>query len=107
MIPMMTMAETVQFSSANMALNFLVNKTDCAVHMTSTDRTIKHNKAVGGAKNSYHLKNDQAIDFVPTVCKLTLEQFGNIACKYVSTIVYKHHIHIDIRKNKLCIKGKY
>lgn len=77
--------------------------TKCKFIVTSADRTPEHNKKVGGVEDSYHLKKDSAIDIVPK-CNKSIEEIGEILCKYVSTIMYKRHIHIDNRENKLCLK---
>lgn len=85
----------------------LEKKSGCNLLVTSGYRSPKENKRVGGAKNSYHLK-DQARDIVPVNSKcISVKKLGNLACKYVSTILYKRHVHIDARKNKICIKGTY
>ena len=58
----------------------------------------------GGVKNSYHL-TDRARDFTVKGC--SLEYVAKVACEYSSVILYKRHIHIDNRRNKICIKGFY
>ena len=74
------------------------NETKCSVTITSGYRSVAHNKKVGGAKHSYHL-TDRARDVVP---KCDIKRWSSMACKYVSVIAYKTHVHIDNRRDKLC-----
>lgn len=68
----------------------------CPIIITSGLRSIKHNKKVGGAKNSYHLKN-RARDIVAPC--LTTQELAKICKKHVNgVIVYKKHVHIDNRE---------
>jgi len=79
----------------------------CELVITSGFRTPEHNKRVGGAPNSYHLYN-RARDVVPKDKKcISIKELGKIACKITSSIIYKKHIHLDNRKNPICIKGRY
>lgn len=68
----------------------------CSFIKTSGVRTVEHNKKVGGASKSYHLTGD-AYDLVPK-CDTSLKKLGKIAAKiFNGVIVYKKHIHVDIR----------
>ena len=81
--------------------------TGCKLVVTSGFRSPEKNKAVGGSKNSYHLK-DRARDLIvkdPECISISL--LGKIACFGMSTIVYKKHIHIDNREVSICIDGSY
>ena len=77
----------------------------CEITITSGHRTIEHNKKVGGAKNSLHL-SDRAIDAVIS-CRSwvvkTAKDFG------ITIILYKKHIHLDIRTKCMVklLKGGY
>jgi len=76
---------------------------DCSVTITSGYRDAKHNKVIGGAKNSYHLTGE-AVDFI-TNCR----DFFIFKAKVekMSIIIYPKHLHIDTRKPPLFIKGSY
>jgi uncharacterized protein YcbK (DUF882 family) len=68
----------------------------CSFIKTSGVRSVEHNKKVGGASKSYHLTGD-AYDLVPK-CDTSLKKLGKIAAKiFNGVIVYKKHIHVDIR----------
>jgi uncharacterized protein YcbK (DUF882 family) len=63
-------------------------------------RCEKHNKNIGGAKNSYHLKG-QAMDIKAKgieALKL-IESARDFA--FAGIIIYKTFIHLDIRENKI------
>jgi len=71
--------------------------------ITSGYRTPKHNKKVGGASRSYHMKG-MAID---CYCKyLTNEQLGRrgLSAGFTTAIVYKTHVHLDIREKALGLR---
>ena len=88
-------------------LQKIEKETGCEMIVTSGYRTKAHNKKVGGSKNSYHL-TDRARDIVPKNKEcISIKQLGEIACKMTSTMVYSRHVHIDSRKKKICITGKY
>ena len=74
--------------------------TGCKVIITSGYRSKEHNDKVGGARNSFHLK-DRARDVVVRDCDR--KEWAKYACKYVSVISYKDHIHVDNRQSKICI----
>lgn len=68
------------------------------IFVTSAYRSEEHNKAVGGARHSFHLKG-QAVDIrmpnssaqlAKLVWALTVAEFGGIG-------VYKDHVHADTR----------
>jgi len=70
---------------------------------TSGYRTHKHNKRVGGARNSYHLYN-RARDIVPTNKYMRKKIITAIAAHSpLSLIIYDTHLHIDDRDIKVCM----
>ena len=85
-----------------------LGEVQCEPVITSGHRSEEHNKRVGGAKNSYHLKG-QALDlFFYDKCGKSLKEIVVIAQKYFNgVIVYKKHIHVDIRDKKYFGKGSY
>lgn len=84
----------------DMSLYQIKMATGCEVVITSGYRDKAHNHRVGGAENSFHL-TDRARDLVLSDCGI--KKWMEYACKYVSVIVYKDHIHVDNRKEKLCL----
>ena len=91
----------------DITLRIIEMETGCKMKVTSGHRTKAHNKRVGGAKHSYHLK-DMARDIVPVKrgC-ISLKKLAKIACKYTTTISYHNHVHIDSRKQRKCFRGMY
>lgn len=91
----------------DITLRIIEMETGCKMKITSGYRSRKHNKRVGGAKNSYHLTN-RARDIIPVKrgC-ISLKKLAKIACKYATTISYHNHVHIDSRKRKKCFRGRY
>lgn len=76
----------------------------CTQIVTSAHRTQSENKRVGGVKNSLHLQ-DKAIDLV-TNCRIWV--INNARLKAITVIVYKKHLHLDIRAKCLVkIKSGY
>ena len=80
----------------------------CEVRVTSTFRTKRHNRRVGGVWNSLHLK-DEAIDFVlnsnSSWCR---GEAIRLAYKYdVAIIMYEKHVHVDSRKYKCWVKYEW
>jgi len=87
--------------------NKFIKEVQCKSIITSGYRTKEHNKRVGGSKNSYHLKG-KALDVAFTKCDKSLKEIGIIAQSYFNgVIVYKKHIHIDIRDKIYHNEGKY
>lgn len=73
----------------------------CTLTITSAHRSAKHNKKVGGSKNSYHLYG-RALDIVST--KSCLDKLKTRALSAgLTVIVYKNHIHIDNRDIQKCL----
>ena len=72
----------------------------CKLRVHSKHRTPDHNKRVGGVKNSYHLSG-RAAD-ISASC-LSHHKLANIANKYSTVILYKTHVHVDMREPKICL----
>lgn len=86
-------------------LDKIQKEVKCPIVVTSGYRSKKHNKKVGGAKNSYHL-TDRARD-IKANC-LSSRELGKICKKYANgVIVYKHHVHIDNREKPYFGTGVY
>ena len=57
--------------------NQLEKKINCKLYVTSADRTPEHNRRVGGAKKSYHLKKGMALDLQKdSSCKLSYKEIA-------------------------------
>lgn len=71
----------------------------CKLKITSGYRSRKDNARVGGAKNSYHLK-DLARDLVIVgKCGHDYRSLGKIAKNlFPGVITYYNHLHVDMRK---------
>lgn len=92
---------------ARAAITRLERESGCKLKITSGMRTRAENERVGGAQNSYHLKG-MAYDLqVLNKGCISLKSLQRIACKFVSTILYSNHIHIDTRSNQVHLKGWY
>lgn len=66
--------------------------------ITSGYRTLEHNKAIGGAENSYHMKGE-AVDFKHSSLplKLVARVAKRIGFHGVILEKEKNHVHCDIR----------
>ena len=83
------------------------NHLGCKAKITSGKRSKKHNKKVGGSKNSYHLAG-KAYDLQFPKCKYNLELIAKKARRFFNgVIIYPNHIHVDIRDKKYFGRGKY
>ena len=81
------------------ALGAIQKEVSCKVRVHSAKRSKEHNKRVGGAPNSYHLKG-RALD-ISAKC-LSHKNLAKIARKHASgVLLYKTHVHIDDRPKKL------
>ena len=71
----------------------------CDFIVSSGYRSKAHNKAVGGVRNSMHLKG-LALDLVPfKSCSKNYRELSVVASKFFSCVIrYKTHIHVDIGK---------
>lgn len=85
--------------SIDKSLKIIESHVPCQVIVTSSTRTIKENRRVGGAKYSYHLLG-RAFDII-SKC-LSPKELYAIVRKYtnVTTILYPTHLHIDNRKHR-------
>ena len=91
----------VCFSSIMKLKDKLERDTGCSFVISSGDRSISHNKKVGGSKGSYHLKKGMALDVVKK-CDKSYMVLGKAATKYFGgVIVYKDHLHLDTRPYKV------
>lgn len=79
-------------------LQELRNKWGKPIIINSAHRCIKHNKKVGGAKNSQHLK----IAFDCRIKKEEQEEFIKLAQEvgFTGIGIYKNFIHIDLGKKR-------
>lgn len=88
-------------------LDKLQRMSDTHIIITSGYRTKAHNEKVGGAKRSYHLKG-MAVDCYQ------LEHTGKkdmvalakrgLEAGFTTAIVYKGHVHFDVRYNGLGLR---
>lgn len=84
-----------------------IQSINCKAVISSGYRTKARNKAVGGAKNSYHI-HGKAYDIVFPGCRISLSKLGLQARLFFKgVIVYPNHIHVDIRKKPYYSKGAY
>lgn len=74
----------------------------CDYMVSSGLRTKKKNADVGGAPGSYHL-TDRARDLVLFTEQCKDRAIENTKKSSLSVIVYKTHLHIDNRKDKVCL----
>ena len=74
--------------------------------ITSGYRTSYHNRKVGGVKGSYHRKG-MAID---CYCKgmehKVLAEIALAGGDFTTAIIYKSHVHLDIREKGLGLRKK-
>jgi len=89
------------------ALKKFQNETACEVKISSGYRYPEKNKLVGGVKGSYHIQG-KALDLYFPRCLTYMPDLAKIAFKYFNgVIVYKRHIHVDIRNVPYFGKGSY
>lgn len=83
----------------------LSDLSNCTLTITSGKRSKERNFRVGGARNSYHLK-DLARDIITDKdCKYSYLQLGYMAkLLFPGVIVYRSHLHLDMRANKFHAK---
>ena len=74
----------------------------CKLLITSGHRTKKENDRVGGVKDSYHLSG-RAYDVVTRCRTLTIKKALFLG---LSVIIYKTHLHIDNRKDQICLVNR-
>lgn len=71
----------------------------CKIRVHSAKRSKEHNRRVGGAPNSYHLRG-RALD-ISAKC-VSHKKLAKIARKYANgVLLYRTHVHIDNRPKKL------
>jgi hypothetical protein len=79
----------------------------CKPVISSGYRSPNKNKAVKGAKHSYHLSGE-ALDVKFPMCLTSMEDLATIAKRFFNgVIIYPNHLHIDIRKTPYYGKGRY
>jgi len=75
------------------------------LQITSGYRTVAHNQKVGGAKRSYHMRG-MAIDcYCRDISNTNLAKMA-LECGFTTAIVYKTHVHLDIREKGLGLRKK-
>lgn len=83
-------------------LEVLVPK-NCSYIVTSGFRTRHKNRLVGGAKRSYHLV-DRARDVIFRSKYCEFKSMKNLKHQSdLSVIFYDDHVHVDNRKNRVCL----
>lgn len=87
-----------------------INKLTCSIpseasflHITSGYRTPKHNKKVGGASRSFHMKGMAVDCYSLHLSHKKLAEWA-LACGFTTAIVYKTHVHLDIREKGLGLR---
>lgn len=84
-----------------MLLNILRETIKKPVIITSGYRTPEHNKKVGGAKYSYHIRGMAADIIVKDMApKDVAKELNKLAPNSCGIIVYKSWVHFDTRNNK-------
>lgn len=82
-------------------LDILRTKIEKPVIITSGYRTPTHNKEVGGAKYSYHMRGMAAdIRVKDMTAKDIAKELDKIVPNECGIIVYKSWVHFDVRKSK-------
>lgn len=82
-------------------LDILRNQVGKPVHINSGYRTPERNKAVGGAKYSYHMRGMAAdIRVNGMKSKEIANKLNEIVPNECGIIVYKYWVHIDTRTKK-------
>ena len=96
-------AFSVEVASASLIDNQIkkIFPAKCWMLITSGYRTVKHNKIVGGAPNSYHI-HDRARD-LQTSPRCRKKLLKSLKSSKLSVIRYKSHLHIDNRLKKVCL----
>ena len=73
--------------------------------ITSGYRTPEHNRKVGGASKSYHMRG-MAIDcYCKGIEHKVLAEIALDGGDFTTAIVYKTHVHLDIREKGLGLRG--
>jgi len=75
------------------------------LRINSGYRTKEHNKTVGGAKHSYHMRGMAVDTYSPQLCLGDLARLA-LQCGFTTAIVYKTHVHLDIREKGLGLRRK-
>lgn len=82
-------------------LDILRNQIGKPVHVNSGYRTPTRNKAVGGAKYSYHMRGMAAdIRVNDMSAKEVANKLNKIVPAECGIIVYNNWVHFDVRKSK-------
>lgn len=77
----------------------LENISKCKLIVTSGYRTPEKNRQIGGAKNSWHLKDLARDLIIKGKCKYNYRELGKLAVPiFNGVITYHNHIHVDLRK---------
>jgi len=80
---------------------------DFPFYVTSGFRCVKHNRDVGGAKNSYHTKG-LAVDIAMYNDYDRYELLEQLMAHGLSAIIYKSFVHIELRPGQpKLLRGSY
>lgn len=82
------------------ALDALRELVGLPIVVTSGVRCEAHNKAIGGAAESYHVKGMAADIYVPRMDMKILQKVIENSGLFGGIGVYKSWIHVDVRKGK-------
>jgi uncharacterized protein YcbK (DUF882 family) len=81
---------------------------NCKLVVSSGFRSVSENRRVGGAKNSYHLKDMTRDVIIEPSCLYFKFALAELAKKFFNgVIVYKRHIHLDTREKPYYSLGVY
>ena len=80
---------------------------DFPFHITSGFRCVKHNRDVGGAKNSFHTRG-LAIDIAMHNAHDRYELLEQLMAHGLSAIIYSNFVHIELRQGQpKLMRGTY
>lgn len=71
-----------------------------ALNITSGYRCVEHNKEVGGANASYHMKGMAADVYINDVSPIEIAQYAESTGLFNGIGRYSNFVHLDVRENK-------